>query len=1024
MRRVAGVLRALFAAVVLAGLVVGVPVLLVWLVGQPLPTSLPSSWAAVSDAVAGRYGYDWTWLVKSLAVVTWLGWAQFVWAVSVEFAAAVKGRKVRVHRGFGLSHSLASTLVSAILTLGPTGMVLASSSTGAVAPAVSTVPLRQDAVVVQVDEVRPEQGPLRVELVAAVADLGAAGPESQAAGSGVATVEHEVAKGDTLWGLAERYYSDGTQCVRIFEANRGVPQPGGRALRDIDLIVVGWTLTIPDVPVTAGDASPAFSASAPVGSAVGSADGASAVVDAAAEAPPASAVIPDAAVSPAPAPSSSSGIGGGQAGPEVPPTTVTTAVSTSTGAAQSGDGEQVGSPAVSEAAGDDGTTEDVPEVAGWLPALAPVVAGIASATVLAGGLLTVLRAVRRRRTTASALLPRPSQAGPLEKAIIAAADVPLVRWAGQELADLMRRLDGRRVAGVPVAMELSEEAGIELLWDAPNPVAPAPWEATDGGIAWRLLYDPDQPVPAPESPSGLPGLVTIGHRDGRQLLVDVEAYGSVAVTGDPAAVEAFVRSVVLELGASDEIADAFVLLSGLDVDGVEQFARVASAESLEAVDRLQATADAVGVAMEKSGVATTFAYRLGSRTALEVVVAVARDDQDETLAALATAARPRRGVAAIVVGDVASAGARVEVRADGTARLEPLGVEFQAAGVSRELAAEIAVLLDEAAQEEIGQGPSFEEHVAALGSAVVFDERRDRDWGRSADDADSPTDDAVAPAEPTDSPDGLDELEQPSEAGPDADDEQEEGEDGWELPRPEVLVRVLGAPTVVDRPGLGRRETVLAVFLACAARPVGTDAIQDAVWGGAAVTVKTIWNLLSKTRGSLGKLADGRFVFPPAQKPENLMALDGDVWTDYALFRLAYDRAAQEPASAAMPLLREALAMIVGPPFGADGYDWAHVGQFVSDAEGLVERATEHLVELALGAGDIDLARFAVLQGLRALPGNEVLYRSRMRIEDQAGNQAALRSAYNELQVVLGDLDVEPSDLTVSLYRQLARTRR
>ena len=154
------------------------------------------------------------------------------------------------------------------------------------------------------------------------------------------------------------------------------------------------------------------------------------------------------------------------------------------------------------------------------------------------------------------------------------------------------------------------------------------------------------------------------------------------------------------------------------------------------------------------------------------------------------------------------------------------------------------------------------------------------------------------------------------------------------------------------------------------------------------------------------------------------MALDGDVWTDYALLRWAFDRALREPASVALPMLTEALALVQGPAFAADGYDWAHVGQFVSDADALVERATEHLVELALTAGDVESARFAVLQGLRALPGNEVLYRSRMRIEDRAGNQAALRSAYNELQAVLGDLDVEPSEMTVTLYRQLARPNR
>ena len=45
-----------------------------------------------------------------------------------------------------------------------------------------------------------------------------------------------------------------------------------------------------------------------------------------------------------------------------------------------------------------------------------------------------------------------------EIAVVAAADVPLVRWAGQQIAALVRDLDPRKVTGAPLAVLRSLEA--------------------------------------------------------------------------------------------------------------------------------------------------------------------------------------------------------------------------------------------------------------------------------------------------------------------------------------------------------------------------------------------------------------------------------------------------------------------------------------------------------------------------------------------------------------------------------------
>ena len=59
------------------------------------------------------------------------------------------------------------------------------------------------------------------------------------------------------------------------------------------------------------------------------------------------------------------------------------------------------------------------------------------------------------------------------------------------------------------------------------------------------------------------------------------------------------------------------------------------------------------------------------------------------------------------------------------------------------------------------------------------------------------------------------------------------------------------------------------------------------------------------------------------------------------------------------------------------------------------------------------------------LPGNELLYRARMRIEAHAGNHAGVRSVYAELVSVLQDLgggphdSGDPSPATRQLFEQL-----
>ena len=212
----------------------------------------------------------------------------------------------------------------------------------------------------------------------------------------------------------------------------------------------------------------------------------------------------------------------------------------------------------------------------------------------------------------------------------------------------------------------------------------------------------------------------------------------------------------------------------------------------------------------------------------------------------------------------------------------------------------------------------------------------------------------------------------------------------------------------------------MTVFLACRGGRVNASAVLDALWGGKAVQGKTVWNLVGETRTALGLLPDGTEVMLPADRTLRMKGLSPAVTTDLAILRYLYEQAQTVSSSEAIDLLRRGLALVEGPPFDADGYDWAHHGtQDVSEANRLIEQAAEQLVNLALDNDDVETAREAVAQGLRGLPGDEVLYRLRMKVEHHTGNLTGVTAAYDELMRHLAEFDADPSPSTLELRREL-----
>lgn len=781
-----------------------------------------------------------------------------------------------------------------------------------------------------------------------------------------------VERGDTLTGIAGQHLGDPGRYREIFELNRDLEQPDGRRLTDPNLIVPGWHLTLPPPPPVIPDPVPTDEQPPVVTDPVTPTPPATEpTTNTPPTTPPTTSPPPTTPAPPAPTPPPPT---------TNPPPPASTPPPTSFAEPALGDGDI-----------DDNET--------WT-AIAPFLAGVSGAVALASSLLVRIRRGRRRQALRGATARRRRQATPLiavsESAVVAAANVPFVRWAGQSLANLVARLDARRVTSVPVAVEISPETGIEILWDAPFPDAPLPWTSTNAGWAWVLEYDPDSPVPTDALPAPIPALVTFGERDGRQLLVNLEAFGSVAVTGDPDRVTAFLRSLALELGTGDDLADAYVVTVDLDLPVATERLRADTLHT--AIDRIGSFEQSIHAALQTEHLRTTFAYRCGTPNGhLEATVIIAATDSDDAdIAQLLAAASAHRSVAVVLTGPAPTAGAQVHIDDDGSARIKPLGLTFTAANLPTSTVEDVGVLLGDA--EPL---PDLAEI-----SVQLFDPDQPALTSTAADTA-TPDLHETTPNEPPDedSDSDVELVRSPLDAS--------------------LIVRVLGTPRVPDRPNLKRREVALTVFLACRGGQVNASAVQDTLWNGQAVQGKTVWNLVGRTRTALGQLPDGTWVLPPSDRNRRMKGIGDSVTTDLAILRHLCSRAHTVSSSEAIGLLRQGLALVEGPPFDADGYDWAHHGtQDVAEACELIERAVEQLVTLTLDVDDTETARWAITQGLRGLPGDEVLYRLRMQVEHHTGNLPGVTAAYEELVRYLLEFDADPSPSTVELHRQLVRRSR
>ncbi len=237
--------RRVLGLCILVAVLAGGPYALYRLAGAPhLPPSLPSVATIQSILLGSAVPFD--ALAYVLSTAAWIVWfwivASVVFRVFVVVADTVTAGTAWVRSLRTLSDRLTLPVVRRLVD----GTVVALTVVQLVG---RTVPTASAAPAPVVPVIAASQAGTREAIAAPnrhVTELRA--------------VLYTVHEGDTLWSIAERFYGDGNQFVRIINANADRLMAPGQVFPRTGVIQPGWILTIPDVaspaPVEAAPAPP------------------------------------------------------------------------------------------------------------------------------------------------------------------------------------------------------------------------------------------------------------------------------------------------------------------------------------------------------------------------------------------------------------------------------------------------------------------------------------------------------------------------------------------------------------------------------------------------------------------------------------------------------------------------------------------------------------------------------------------------------------------------------------------------
>lgn len=598
-------------------------------------------------------------------------------------------------------------------------------------------------------------------------------------------------------------------------------------------------------------------------------------------------------------------------------------------------------------------------------------------TILASALVILLTRLRRsqsRRRKPGRAPHRPLEAtSTIETALRHDADVPRLNRLNAALRAFASGLPNQslpEIAAVRVA-----QSEVEILLSSPTLSVPAGFEdrgdhrafATEADLSSGTLEALGADTPAP-----WPTVVSVGNLGPDTVLVDLETAGLVTVDGTGA--KSTVRRMAAELAASplSEMLDIVVVADGFDLAASHRVRLVSTPDlGIDAIE--QAVTGSLDV-LQRIGVTDTPTARCArsSEHAWGVTVLVSLEPFTEgQVSRLSELLVPGRGAAALVVGPAAKD--RWALSVNGTVHLRPHNFELEAVPLAEADLGAVSDLLSD----------------AAVGDAdeAIFDETP------------PPTDSVYV---------------QPSAGQPHVHADFD------------VEVRVLGSVDIQGVAPINRRRTLeLIAFLALHPCGVTGSQLKTAIWPEGVPTQDTFNVNIYRARSSLGVDREGSHHLPHAVMNDMAYSVGKYVTTDLARFTslVARSRSATDQDDEA-DLLDQAIQLLRGQPFeGVSGYEWAYTGGTVAELEATISDAAHRLAQLALEVGDHKRATWSALQGLKAVPGSEPLYRDRMEAAHLAGDPAAVDRIVEELCRYIETLDplddLHPE--TIELWRRIGR---
>jgi len=516
---------------------------------------------------------------------------------------------------------------------------------------------------------------------------------------------------------------------------------------------------------------------------------------------------------------------------------------------------------------------------------------LAGATLVAAGVVGTLHHLRRRqqrhRTPGHTILTPKAAAAKAERQLRTAANTE-----GADRLDLALRTLGGLLAGRPDADDTRIEVvqvdgtAIEILLTQPVNAEPGPFKAV-GGRLWRLPAEvPTDDLARQAADRGCltPALVSIGHRNGTQVLIDLEHPDPLLLEGDNTETARILTSLTLDLATNTWADDVRLLVHGHLPDSLTNLDRVEQVHDLDQLpDLLRPTTAAAG-ALGQLGYASTWAGRLAnSGEGWPPTVLLLGPDTDpakvpDLLAKVGTL--PGLAVVATILQETnLLVSRRLQVKPDGRSTLQPLGLDLDGTGINQELLEATAELLGVAQSLEPGDSLDLNEEVVAS--------------------------DRPAPRE----------TEPPAETiipgGPNAPDR--------------IIVRVLG-PVEIEggaRPVTRRKCRELIVLLALHPKGRTEAQIKDALWPDQLPTANTFNQTVSRARTALGANTAEKLHIPHVT--DGHYRISRHVVTDADLLEQTLGQAVADPSDQFLLFeLTSQLADAKAPFEGSKGYEWAY----------------------------------------------------------------------------------------------------